>query len=277
LRAPLFFVAAELENRKRLATRAVLFDLWGTLILDPPDVSRPRQEWRAARVCEVLRQSGQDVPFKPVDQALIGAMRRLGEMQDQGLDLGHGGRARLFADVLHQTAGFALHDDCLEDVEAAVTCMPIELAPRVEPFALTALAEVKSLGFATALVSNAGFTTAPHLRSLIEAHGLLPYLDRLVFSDEIELAKPDPRVFLTAVEALGVTREECVFVGDSPHNDIYGAQRAGLLAVQIGARSREGIVASATIQNLGELVPLLRSLDLLPEGSGAPDRKGAQT
>jgi FMN phosphatase YigB (HAD superfamily) len=119
------------------------------------------------------------------------------------------------------------------------------------------LAAVKDAGLATALVSNAGFTTAPALRSMLDAYGLTPYFDALVFSDDLLVAKPDARMFERAIEALGIGTSECVYVGDSPHSDVFGAQQAGIFAVQIGPRTRDGITPDLHIDRLEELMPAL--------------------
>jgi putative hydrolase of the HAD superfamily len=45
-------------------------------------------------------------------------------------------------------------------------------------------------------------------------------------------AKPHPEAFRAAMRAVGVERpENCVYVGDRPFDDVYGAQRVGMRAV----------------------------------------------
>jgi putative hydrolase of the HAD superfamily len=150
-----------------------------------------------------------------------------------------------------------------ETVEEAITCLNEEFVPGLMEGAVETLATVKALGLRTVLVSNAGFTTAPSLRWMLERHGLRDNLDALVFSDEHQLAKPAARLFSLALEAVGEEATACAFVGDSPHNDVAGAQAAGMFAVQIGTKQREGITPDLRIDTLAELVPGLRSLGLL--------------
>jgi HAD superfamily hydrolase (TIGR01509 family) len=109
----------------------------------------------------------------------------------------------------------------------------------------------------TALVSNAGFTTAPNLRMLLDHYGLSELFDVLVFSDELEIAKPDPRIFKQALAGLGLRPDDCAFVGDNPHTDISGALSAGLFTVQIGAKSLDGIRPHARIDSLSQLIPAI--------------------
>jgi FMN phosphatase YigB (HAD superfamily) len=62
------------------------------------------------------------------------------------------------------------------------------------------------------------------LRSL----DLLSVLDPVVVADRIELMKPRPDAFLAAVDRLGLTPPDVLFVGDSLSSDVAGAAAAGL-------------------------------------------------
>ena len=62
----------------------------------------------------------------------------------------------------------------------------------------------------------------------IEALGLREMLDVILISAAEGLRKPDAALFLRAAERLGVTPEQCLFVGDNPVADVLGAQAAGM-------------------------------------------------
>src|SRR5690606_23072380 len=74
-------------------------------------------------------------------------------------------------------------------------------------------------------------------REMLEHYGLLPLLDLLVFSDEMQLAKPSVASFETALIALGCDAPEAVFIGDSPAHDVAGARAAGMRTVVIGPQA----------------------------------------
>lgn len=65
----------------------------------------------------------------------------------------------------------------------------------------------------------------------IDLLGLREAFDRITVSEEAGCKKPDPRIFAMTLEPLGVRAEEAWYVGDHPHNDIFGAKAAGLTAV----------------------------------------------
>lgn len=244
-----------------MALQAVLFDLWETLILDTPERGRPRRQLRAENVRQVLAAHGLTAHFDALLAALDATSAGLTALHDQGLDTDS--RAGLFSRELERVAGTPAPDAALPELEAVINVLNPELAPQPAPQAIETLMALRELGLATALVSNAGFTTAPHLRTLLDYHGLTAHLDVLVFSDELQVAKPDPRIFETALAGLACEAGRAAFVGDSPHNDVHGAQRAGMFAVQVGAKERDGIRPHAQIGGLGELIEALRKHALL--------------
>ena len=65
-------------------------------------------------------------------------------------------------------------------------------------------------------------------RGRLQATGLAPFFDAVLISDEAGCAKPDPRIFAIALDALGVSAPEALFVGDSIEHDYEGAQNAGI-------------------------------------------------
>jgi HAD superfamily hydrolase (TIGR01549 family) len=124
------------------------------------------------------------------------------------------------------------------------------------PHTLEALRPRYKLG----LVTNGPSRTQ---RPKIEQFRLIEYLDLLVVSEEVGVAKPDPAIFRIALEQLGVEAHEALFVGDSPEFDLRGAAAAGLPFVWMNPRG-ETLPADAPrpiaeIGRLAELVPFLLS------------------
>jgi HAD superfamily hydrolase (TIGR01509 family) len=247
--------------------KAVLFDLWGTLIIDPEARARPRQEWRAENVKAILARHDLDLPLEQVDASLYKAGAALSELHDDGIDVDARGRVGLFLQQLEPDVAHLVPDDAWPPLQEAITTMHPTFRPEVNEGAVDLLRRIKAMGLGTALISNAGFTTAPNLRKMLDADGMLRYLDVLMFSDELEVAKPERRIFEAALEGLGVTAGEAAFVGDSPHNDVHGAISAGLYAVQIGNRvyslqtgytEHPGVTPNARIDRLEELLPALQ-------------------
>ena len=93
--------------------------------------------------------------------------------------------------------------------------------------------KLRAAGIKTAIVTNVDLDRLQFQRHKIDALGLTPLFDAIVMSGEVGVHKPDRRVFDRATQLLGVSNEDCVFVGDNPNADIVGALNAGMEAVWI--------------------------------------------
>ena len=112
------------------------------------------------------------------------------------------------------------------------------------------LERLQALGFGLAVVSNANGTVRERLRLL----GLGRFFPIVVDSHEEKIEKPDPRVFLPALRALGVTPDRALYVGDLFHIDVLGARAAGIDAVLLDRDDLRAHVDVSRIRTLGEIV-----------------------
>jgi pyrophosphatase PpaX len=104
----------------------------------------------------------------------------------------------------------------------------------------------------------------PHAWRGLEVTGLARYFEVLVGADDVERGKPDPEPVLRALQVLGLTPAETLFVGDSPH-DVVAGHRAGVAtaAVLWGPFARAELEAVRPTYWLETLPDLL---DLVPAG-----------
>jgi putative hydrolase of the HAD superfamily len=94
------------------------------------------------------------------------------------------------------------------------------------------LAALRARGLKTGLVANSWPDPARLLRGDVEAFGLAELFDVIVFSEEVGHRKPQPEIFLHALEQLGVEPENAMFVGDRLDTDVQGAAQVGMATVQ---------------------------------------------
>jgi putative hydrolase of the HAD superfamily len=97
------------------------------------------------------------------------------------------------------------------------------------PGAAEALDALAARSMRLAVVSNFDHRLPPLLAALGLDHGI----QCIVLPADAGAAKPDPRIFAFALEALGVAAGEAVYVGDDPADDHAGAAAAGLRAVDV--------------------------------------------
>lgn len=88
---------------------------------------------------------------------------------------------------------------------------------------------LRSQGYKTALLSNAGKNMPYELFSEQDLHGGL--FDTYIVSSEQGIAKPNPAIFEAMADKLGVASSECVMIDDTPEN-CEGAEVAGMQAIQ---------------------------------------------
>jgi putative hydrolase of the HAD superfamily len=98
---------------------------------------------------------------------------------------------------------------------------------RAFPQAHEILAQLKS-SYGMAVVSDAQSAYA-----VAELHGvgLAQYFDPIIISGDYGYRKPDSRLFLAALEKLGVSAQEAVFVGNDAFRDIAGARQCGMKTI----------------------------------------------
>jgi len=128
--------------------------------------------------------------------------------------------------------------------------------------ALPVTLTLKERGYRLGLVSNTPWGTPEYLWSKqLDRFGLAEHFDVRCFSSDIGFRKPDPRIFESALQRLGVRPERAVFVGDDPAADIAGAARLGMRTVLIqrpGRRpSSDAAKPDLRVTTLWELVTFL--------------------
>jgi HAD superfamily hydrolase (TIGR01509 family) len=97
----------------------------------------------------------------------------------------------------------------------------------------------------------------------LERRGLIGYFDVVVCRDHVAMTKPDPELYTTAVESLGVAFDHAVALEDSHHGTV-AAKAAGLVCVAVPNRVTAGqdfAAASLVVDSLERLtIPTLESL-----------------
>jgi FMN phosphatase YigB (HAD superfamily) len=110
------------------------------------------------------------------------------------------------------------------------------------------------------------------LGAILNAHGLNQYFDFAVVSATLRHAKPDPRLFETALRRADAIPDYALHIGDNYVLDVLGARAAGIQPVLI---DRAGKVDPADVD-----VPVVRDLygllDLLELESPAVDELGGE-
>lgn|GEM_PF-463834 len=225
-----------MERQPRV--RAVIFDLYGTLLYEPPFEDCYPELAAACGVDETTYREARD---RTVADAMTG---RLATTED---------RARRILHLLGREDQNGLASR-LAEIERATRW------PRTRPYPATqsALAILRSRDFRIGLVSDC---TELMGRKLLEKQSFHPMLDAVALSHEVGHAKPRPEIYHVALRALDVAPEDALYVGDGNSDELNGARDLGMQTVRIdqyGAFARIGLPATADhlIVGLDELVHL---------------------
>lgn len=185
--------------------RNLVIDLGGVLYaIDPA---------RAATAFQQLRPAG--LPALPVAEALAHPMFRAIETGDMS--------PADFRQTLRSDFQLEATD---AELDAAWNALLLQLIPgRVE--------QIRALcsQYRCILLSN---TNLIHQQALAaECKPAFEPLERVFFSYDMGRRKPDPRIYLDALTAMGMSPAESLMIDDSPDN-IRGALKAGLKGIVCG-------------------------------------------
>lgn len=127
------------------------------------------------------------------------------------------------------------------------------LFPEVKP----TLEALRTLGFTLGVVSQHLFTSAD-LKEELDQRGIGNYFRLVLTSESAGFDKPDPEIYRTATQLLGVKPSQVCHVGNSLVNDTLAAQQAGLRGILVDRDGTQPTVPGLTvIRSLAELPTLL--------------------
>jgi putative hydrolase of the HAD superfamily len=234
--------------------RAVLFDFGHTLV----DFARTEEALRDAYAVVRDRLAGwvEDRAPPEVDELverIAGAVddmvgRSYMERRLEELD-----QVALF-EAAFAAIGYALPRELLREV-AEIDHDSFSRSLTAQPETIETLERLRGMGLRLGLISNVSLL--PHmLRADIDALGIGRYLDAAAFSSEVGVRKPDPRIFVHALRALGVDPAHAVFVGDRVNDDVVGARGVGMRTIltrQFRQEEPGDVQPDATVERLEEV------------------------
>lgn len=112
------------------------------------------------------------------------------------------------------------------------------------------LEELKNNKIALGLITN-GY--GQFQMDNIKALDIEKYFDVILVSEWEGIKKPNPQIFMNALEQLNVEASESVFIGDHPENDVKAAQNVGMKGIWKKDNQWTDIEADAIIDDYLEL------------------------
>ncbi len=170
-------------------------------------------------------------------------------------------------DILGKTLESLQLDPGSLDVDELQRLYGWTLIPGVRLFQDTThvLTTLRAQGIKIGLITNADLPMWMRDTEL-KILGVLEYIDVRLTASDVGHLKPHPAPFREALNRLGVTPDEAIFVGDRLQDDVAGAQTAGMRAVWVRRASSpwpsvsegtDSLKPNATINHLRELISTL--------------------
>jgi putative hydrolase of the HAD superfamily len=127
----------------------------------------------------------------------------------------------------------------------------------LRPFVAPLLFELRRSGTTTGIVSN---TEAVLTRFDLDCFPVLLTVGTIVLSSAVGVRKPDPRIFLLALERLHSQAKSALFIGNDWAADIVGARGAGLRAIFVERLEGDRAVASEIDDAVVRAAPTLDAI-----------------
>jgi HAD superfamily hydrolase (TIGR01549 family) len=160
--------------------------------------------------------------------------------------------------------GDTLVDEASEVKDETLVTLRAELIPG----AGEVVRELKRRGYKLALVADGRPGT---YRNVLTQHGLYDLFDAFTISEQLGVEKPDSRMFIHALDQLGIARADSgrtVMVGNYLERDIKGANQVGMISVWLDWAPRRpkvpadpSEVPQYTIKMPLDLLPLIEALE----------------
>jgi len=222
--------------------RAVVFDLFGTLLdnLEP-------EGWKAA-FSEIAVHLGAD-PDKFWEGWVAGYSSRMdGSLPDND---------HVFAPIA-SALGLQVGDAELRDA-ARMRDRFMRSCMRIKHDALTCLEALSARGYQLALATDCSSQTP----SLLDETPLGAFFETRAISAELGVTKPHPAMYEHVLAGLGVSGDQCWYVGDGNSHELVGAKRQGMTTVWVDNadrqfhRERFSPEGDHTIRQLNDLLDLV--------------------
>jgi len=224
--------------------KAVFFDWMNTLTHAEPD--------RHEQFCQIAQELGIELsPQKVVrgiyaagTQLSAGAPYRWKEGEDPDVFI-------RYLEIILAEAGVKLPRDTVLEI-----LKKISRSAKVENYVLyddilPTLKELKKRGLIVGLITS----LTKDMNLICRDLGLAPYIDFVVTAEEVDSNKPQPPIFLAALEHAEVNAAEAIYVGDQYETDVVGARGVGIKPILIDRYDlMPGVSDCPRIHSLSEVV-----------------------
>ena len=214
---------------------AVTFDLWQTLIFeaDGNENSMARRDARTRYLTRELIRLGETVDQGVVRQGFTDLSKEITDGHDYGRDVPYERWISILVERLVPGLEQRVGAEEILEIGRLVDQTFLEAPPLLLEGTEDVLNELAERGLKIGLISNTGLTSPQMFRRWFRELEIIDNFDHLAFSNEMEVAKPDSRIFETTVRSMQVDAANTLHIGDNIHTDVGGAAAVGMSTVWV--------------------------------------------
>ena len=202
--------------------KAIFFDWMNTLTHAEPD--------RHEQFCQIARELGVDLSPQKVMQGIYAAGSQLPAGAPYRWQESHDPEIFIrYIEIILGEAGVKLRRDKVLEILKKLSQSAGKETYVLYDDVLPNLKRLKARGFIVGLITS----LTKDMNLICSDLGLTSYVDFVVTSKEVGADKPEPPIFLAALERAGVRASEAVYVGDQYETDVVGARGVGISPVLI--------------------------------------------
>jgi putative hydrolase of the HAD superfamily len=228
--------------------KAIFFDWMNTLTYAEPD--------RHDQFCQIARESGVDLSPHKVAQGIYNAGSELPEGAPYRWQESHDPEIFIrYIEIILGEAGVKLPRDKVLEI-----LRELSRSAKVENYVLyddvlPTLEKLKKRDLTVGLITS----LTKDMNLIYSDLGLAHYIDFVVTPKVVGANKPEPPIFLAALERAGVGASESVYVGDQYETDVVGARGVGISPILIDRYDLYNKVSDCPrIHSLSELLNTVR-------------------
>jgi putative hydrolase of the HAD superfamily len=242
----------------------VSVDLWGTLISYGDRDAEAA--WRVREFHLALTAFGHFLPVDQVDRTVREVRADLLDAQRaHGRQIPVPDQIRAIVEGL----GIDAETDLVEVLTVAHTHAVLRACPQLLPGAHACLTELAAAGYRLVLASNTLATPGAVTQQILDRHQLTGHFERLFFSGELGVAKPQAAMFQAIAEQTGTVLDQVVHVGNDWRTDVQGALAAGCRAVWFNPHSKPPRPDAPDAARLTDIPALVQRLARQPTATAA--------
>jgi putative hydrolase of the HAD superfamily len=249
-----------------VATKAILFDMGGTLVFHARNDPQKRQIYLPYLMTLLDVDQSQHEFFTLLSERSK-AYKKWSEETSRELSEEEIWTQWMFPDWPEkQIRKFAVQLNYWWRAARGVNLVPADMQ--------STLIELAQRGYQLGLISNT--TSRSEGIDMLENHGLLPHFGTIILSTVCGFRKPDPAIFYLALAELGVSPDEAAYIGNRPDRDVLGARHAGIAKTVIIRLTEpfERDLTSAEFSPNYFIHSLSELLEIFPEPGCSEDGNG---